>query len=72
MFIFTGQSFMLHQIRKMVGLTIAISRGLTAEEVINKAYDYPKLDIPIAPSSGLLLEEVIYLFFILKSGLSLS
>ncbi|XP_075222481.1 pseudouridine synthase 1 [Lycorma delicatula] len=55
-----GQSFMLHQIRKMVGLTIAISRGLTAEEVINKAYDYPKLDIPIAPSSGLLLEEVHY------------
>lgn len=55
-----GQSFMLHQIRKMVGLTIAIIRGLTTEETITKAYGEQRLDIPVAPGVGLVLEEVHY------------
>ncbi|CAN7990737.1 unnamed protein product [Ixodes hexagonus] len=55
-----GQSFMLHQIRKMVGLVIAIMRGCTQEATIRRAWGPEKLDIPIAPALGLMLEEVHY------------
>lgn len=55
-----GQSFMLHQIRKMVGLVIAIMRGCTEEATIRKAWGPVKLDLPIAPALGLMLEEVHY------------
>ncbi|BES98933.1 tRNA pseudouridine synthase [Nesidiocoris tenuis] len=55
-----GQSFMLHQIRKMVGLAIAVVRGVADESVISKAWEEDKLDIPIAPGLGLVLEEVHY------------
>ncbi|XP_071447952.1 pseudouridylate synthase 1 homolog isoform X2 [Hetaerina americana] len=55
-----GQSFMLHQIRKMVGLAIAVLRGLTSSETIAKAWKTERLDIPVAPSLGLVLEEVHY------------
>ncbi|XP_033757571.1 tRNA pseudouridine synthase A-like [Pecten maximus] len=55
-----GQSFMLHQIRKMIGLTMAIVRGHCEEDVINKTYSLVKVDVPKAPGSGLLLEELHY------------
>ncbi|XP_014241162.1 tRNA pseudouridine synthase A [Cimex lectularius] len=55
-----GQSFMLHQIRKMVGLAIAIVRGYTTEETIKKAWGEERLDLPVAPGAGLVLEEVHY------------
>lgn len=63
-----GQSFMLHQIRKMVGLVIAIVRGLTSSDVVKKAYELQKLDIPVAPGLGLLLEEVHYDRYNLRYG----
>lgn len=49
---------MLHQIRKMVGLAIAVVRGLAPESVISKAWQEDRLDIPVAPGLGLVLEEV--------------
>lgn len=52
---------MLHQIRKMVGLVIAIMRGVTAKETVTKAWGEEKLDLPVAPGVGLVLEEVIVL-----------
>ncbi|XP_045110071.1 tRNA pseudouridine synthase A-like isoform X2 [Portunus trituberculatus] len=55
-----GQSFMLHQIRKMVGLAMAISRGLVGSEVIARAWKESRLDVPIAPGLGLVLEEPHY------------
>lgn len=55
-----GQSFMLHQIRKMVGLVIAIMRGHTDESTIRRAWGPERLDIPIAPALGLMLEHVHY------------
>lgn len=51
---------MLHQIRKMVGLTIAIMKGLTNCDTVTRTWESDKLDIPIAPGLGLLLEEVGY------------
>lgn len=55
-----GQSFMLHQIRKMVGVIIAICRGVAKHEVIEQSWKPDRLDLPIAPGLGLVLEEVHY------------
>lgn len=55
-----GQSFMIHQIRKMVGLAIGIQRGFAPEESLAKSFEFDKIDIPVAPGLGLLLEEIHY------------
>lgn len=49
---------MLHQIRKMVGLTIAMARGLASLETLQRAWKTERLDLPVAPGLGLILEEV--------------
>ncbi|XP_028273861.1 tRNA pseudouridine synthase A isoform X2 [Parambassis ranga] len=53
-----GQSFMLHQIRKMIGLVIAVIRGYAKEEVMERSWGQEKVDIPKAPGLGLVLERV--------------
>lgn len=55
-----GQSFMLHQIRKMLGLAIGIMRGFAHIDVIEKSFLLDRIDIPKAPGLGLMLEEVHY------------
>ncbi|XP_050449108.1 pseudouridylate synthase 1 homolog isoform X1 [Cataglyphis hispanica] len=56
-----GQSFMLHQIRKMVAVVIAVARNIISEETINEAFKtMDKLEIPIAPGLGLCLCHVHY------------
>lgn len=55
-----GQSFMLHQIRKMVGLTLAVVRGLTPAETIVKAFEEQRYGIPTAPGLGLVLNRIHY------------
>lgn len=55
-----GQSFMLHHIRKMIGLMIAIVRGYCGEDVLTKAWGPVKVDIPKAPGLGLFLDELYY------------
>ncbi|XP_063993188.1 pseudouridylate synthase 1 homolog [Diachasmimorpha longicaudata] len=55
-----GQSFMLHQIRKMIALAIAVVRNLVGEEVIEESFKSDKWDIPIAPGLGLVLNHVHY------------
>lgn len=55
-----GQSFMLHQIRKMIGLMIAIVRGNTTEDVFDCVFGTKRVDIPKAPGLGLMLSEVNY------------
>lgn len=63
-----GQSFMMHQIRKMVGLAIAVLRGLASSDVITKAWGKDRVDVPIAPSLGLVLEEPHYDKYNLRYG----
>lgn len=63
-----GQSFMLHQIRKMVGLAIAIMRGFANQDLITRAFGTERIDVPIAPGLGLLLEEVHYARYNKKYG----
>ncbi|CAF3444549.1 unnamed protein product [Rotaria sp. Silwood1] len=55
-----GQSFMLHQIRKMISLIIAIVRGIASRDTIQQAYNADKIDIPKAPPLGLVLEKLHY------------
>lgn len=56
-----GQSFMLHQIRKMVGLAAAVARGIAPLEALDAALD-PDRDyaVPMAPALGLLLDEAFF------------
>ena len=57
----TGQSFMLHQIRKMVGLAVAVVRGVAPETAIAHALDpRHRFKTPIAPDVGLFLDESIF------------
>lgn len=53
-----GQSFMLHQIRKMIGLVIAVIKGYAQEKVIERSWGEEKVDVPKAPGLGLVLEMV--------------
>ncbi|KAJ6656652.1 hypothetical protein lerEdw1_003539 [Lerista edwardsae] len=53
-----GQSFMMHQIRKMIGLVIAIVKGYAAESVMERSWGEEKVDVPKAPGLGLVLEQV--------------
>ncbi|CAF0738660.1 unnamed protein product [Didymodactylos carnosus] len=55
-----GQSFMIHQIRKMVSLVIAIVRGVASRDTIQLAYGADKIDIPKAPPLGLVLDRLHY------------
>ncbi|XP_055093067.1 pseudouridylate synthase 1 homolog isoform X4 [Symphalangus syndactylus] len=53
-----GQSFMMHQIRKMVGLVVAIVKGYAPESVLERSWGSEKVDVPKAPGLGLVLERV--------------
>lgn len=55
-----GQSFMLHQIRKMIGMTLAVLRGHTDSATITRAFTADRLDLPMAPGLGLVLDQVHY------------
>lgn len=53
-----GQSFMMHQIRKMVGLVVAVMKGYANEEVLERSWGPQKVDVPKVPGLGLMLERV--------------
>ncbi|KAJ7309711.1 hypothetical protein JRQ81_007772 [Phrynocephalus forsythii] len=53
-----GQSFMMHQIRKMIGLVIAVVKGYAPEAILEQSWGEEKVDVPKAPGLGLLLERV--------------
>lgn len=52
-----GQSFMIHQIRKMIGLAIAVVKGFATEDHLKRALEETYMDVPKAPGLGLMLEE---------------
>ncbi|ORY01221.1 pseudouridine synthase [Basidiobolus meristosporus CBS 931.73] len=55
-----GQSFMIHQIRKMVGLVILMARTNTPLSLMKKTFEEKKINIPKAPGIGLLLEKPVF------------
>ncbi|KAJ9113818.1 hypothetical protein QFC19_000011 [Naganishia cerealis] len=52
-----GQSFMLHQIRKMISLAVLAARTKTPASLIPKTFGPEQIHIPKAPALGLLLEQ---------------
>lgn len=55
-----GQSFMLHQIRKMISMATLVTRCGCPVTRISDAYKPQKINIPKAPALGLLLECPVY------------
>lgn len=56
-----GQSFMVHQIRRMVGAVVAVMRGMIREDVFAKSFDVDQnMRVPCAPGDGLLLAEMYF------------
>ncbi|KAK7962107.1 tRNA pseudouridine synthase [Apiospora aurea] len=55
-----GQSFMMHQIRKMVGMAVLLTRCATDLSRIEESYQPGRISIPKAPGLGLLLERPVF------------
>ncbi|KAI5596635.1 hypothetical protein POPTR_002G014400v4 [Populus trichocarpa] len=56
-----GQSFMLHQIRKMIGVAVAIMRNCAPESLIQTALQKDvNINVPTAPEVGLYLDECFF------------
>ncbi|XP_057974323.1 uncharacterized protein LOC131162152 [Malania oleifera] len=56
-----GQSFMLHQIRKMIGLAVAIMRNCAPESLLETALQKDiNINVPTAPEVGLYLDECLF------------
>ena len=55
-----GQSFMMHQIRKMVGMATLLVRCGAPLSRITESYGEDRWSIPKAPSLGLLLERPVF------------
>ncbi|KAJ2934853.1 hypothetical protein H1R20_g2270, partial [Candolleomyces eurysporus] len=58
--LFHGQSFMLHQIRKMMAALVLTCRIGSSPEIVDELYKAPMVFIPKMPSLGLLLEEPLF------------
>ncbi|URD78622.1 tRNA pseudouridine synthase [Musa troglodytarum] len=56
-----GQSFMLHQIRKMIGLAVAVMRNCAPESLMDVALKKDvNINVPTAPEVGLYLDECLF------------
>lgn len=55
-----GQSFMLHQIRKMVGLLVLVARSPAPEVLMKETFSAKKIHVPKAPALGLLLNSPVF------------
>ncbi|XP_037091420.1 tRNA pseudouridine synthase A-like [Pollicipes pollicipes] len=55
-----GASFVLSQIRRMVGMVVAVCRGAAAPDALPDALGYQRLCTPTAPGLGLVLRQAQY------------
>ena len=55
-----GQSFLLNQIRKMLGLAIEVVNGTATDDNLASSFSKAKVDVPMAPATGLYLDELFF------------
>lgn len=55
-----GQSFMMHQIRKMVSMATLVVRSATPLQRMKESFEETRIAIPKAPGLGLLLERPVF------------
>lgn len=55
-----GGSFLMHQIRRMIGLFLAVIRGVTDASIFDRAFSDQDVRIPTAPGLGLVLNDIHY------------
>jgi tRNA pseudouridine38-40 synthase len=55
-----GQSFMMHQIRKMVAMAALVVRTGAPGSLVEESYGRRRISIPKAPGLGLLLERPVF------------
>ncbi|KAH6624028.1 pseudouridine synthase [Chaetomium sp. MPI-SDFR-AT-0129] len=55
-----GQSFMMHQIRKMVAMAVMVARCGAPLSTIEESYGSRRISIPKAPGLGLMLERPMF------------
>lgn len=56
-----GQSFMMHQIRKMVSMAVLLTRcGTAISDVLPKTFTETRYSVPKVPGLGLLLERPVF------------
>ncbi|KAK4097630.1 pseudouridine synthase [Parathielavia hyrcaniae] len=55
-----GQSFMMHQIRKMVAMAVMVVRCGAPLDIITDSYGPRRISIPKAPGLGLMLERPMF------------
>ncbi|CAG9332643.1 unnamed protein product [Blepharisma stoltei] len=53
----TGQSFVYHQIRKMLGTSLGILLGKFDKGIIEESFKEPLIELPLAPAEGLALAQ---------------
>ena len=62
-FLITGQSFLYHQIRKMVGMTLAVYSSKHLLSDIQKSFEDDAFLVPLAPAEGLSLHRVHFAWY---------
>lgn len=55
-----GNSFMMHQIRKMMGLILAVIRKVIDSSIFDVAFTEKLINCPTAPGLGLVLDRLCY------------
>lgn len=55
-----GQSFLLHQIRKIIAMIVCLQQNLINPQLIDSSFTSEKINIPMAPSNGLYLQMIHY------------
>lgn len=56
----TGQSFLLNQIRKMIGAACEVARGAMTLEQLQQSLQEGCFEVPMAPGVGLYLDELYF------------
>ncbi|KAJ6529995.1 pseudouridine synthase [Mycena vulgaris] len=64
--LFHGQSFMMHQVRKMISVLVLACRTGTPPQIIDELYGPRTVFIPKMPALGLLLEQPLFDSYNLK------